>query len=62
VPKVFLPVVEFYLAEADRLGLLEPDFLRRLRVDLTRIQGGYLTKATIPIFHVWAQNTVEAPQ
>jgi 4'-phosphopantetheinyl transferase len=54
VPKAFLPVAEFYLAEAERLGSVSPEVVGRMRQGFQRIREGVLTRATIPVFHAWA--------
>jgi SAM-dependent methyltransferase len=59
IPKVFLPVAEHYLGEAERLGLVRPEHLLSLTADLGRIREGGLTSAAIPLFHVWARRTVD---
>lgn len=58
VPQVFLPVAEFYLAEAERLALIRPETIQTLKLGLGQIREGalILNRATIPIFHVWARN------
>jgi SAM-dependent methyltransferase len=60
VPQVFLPVAEFYLGEAERLGLAQSEHLQRLRRDLGPIREGVLTGAEIPLFHLWARNSAGA--
>lgn len=54
VPKAFLPVAEFYLSEAERLDFVSSESAEYLRQGFQRIREGVLTRATIPIFHVWA--------
>jgi SAM-dependent methyltransferase len=55
IPKAFLPVAEFYLKEAERMELIQPEFLQKLNQDLEKIREGKLTSASIPLFHVWAR-------
>jgi len=57
VPKVFLPVAEFYLGEAERMGLARPETIEMLRRGIAEIRGGALARVSIPIFHVWAECT-----
>ncbi|HTA16449.1 MAG TPA: 4'-phosphopantetheinyl transferase superfamily protein [bacterium] len=54
VPKAFLPVAEFYLSEAERLGAASAEAGGRLRQGFQRIREGVLTRASIPVFHAWA--------
>lgn len=62
VPKVFLPVAEYYLTEAKRGAVAPPETIKALEEGFEQIRGGALTRATIPIFHVWAQNVPEPAQ
>ncbi|HTA17221.1 MAG TPA: class I SAM-dependent methyltransferase [bacterium] len=55
VPKVFLPVAEFYLAEAERRAFIGPDRIEMLRQGLGQIREGLFVRATIPVFHAWAR-------
>jgi SAM-dependent methyltransferase len=55
LPKVFLPVAEYYLSEAQRMGLARPERVQELSQALRNPGNGVLNRALIPIFHVWAQ-------
>lgn len=56
LPKVFMPVVEFYLSEAERLQLARPELMSVIRRDLEAVRAGSVLRATIPMFHLWAQS------
>lgn len=54
LPKVFLPVAEFHLAEAEKLGLLPGPEIAALQGEMREAAGAGLKSAVLPIYHVLA--------
>lgn len=61
IPKVFLPVAEYYMSEAQRLEMVLGKTYSKLKQGLEQVKEGTLviTKAIIPVHHVWAQRLAE---
>jgi SAM-dependent methyltransferase len=52
---VFMPVVDFYLNEAVRLGMRDRDGVESLRASLRRGLDAGVRRAKVPLYHTWAR-------